>query len=67
MDGILKLADSERLAFEDIGDGPAVVLLHPGLWDMRTSEPQMATFPADQVPSNSVRPTAGLRQSAGPS
>ncbi len=46
MDGILELADGGRLAFEDIGDGPAVVLLHPGLWDMRTWEPQMATFPA---------------------
>jgi 3-oxoadipate enol-lactonase len=25
-----------RLAFETAGDGPAVTLIHPGLWDMRT-------------------------------
>jgi pimeloyl-ACP methyl ester carboxylesterase len=46
MDGTLELADGGHLAFEDVGDGPAVLLLHPGLWDMRTWEPQMATFPA---------------------
>jgi 3-oxoadipate enol-lactonase len=44
MDGVIELADGGHLAFEDVGEGPAVVLLHPGLWDMRTWDPQMPTF-----------------------
>ena len=44
MDGTIALVDGGHLAFEDVGDGPAVVLLHPGLWDMRTWDRQMATF-----------------------
>jgi pimeloyl-ACP methyl ester carboxylesterase len=44
MDGTIELSDGGHLAFEDRGDGPAVVLLHPGLWDMRTWDPQMPTF-----------------------
>jgi len=46
MDGVIELADGGSLAFEDVGEGPAVVLLHPGLWDMRTWDPQMPTFAA---------------------
>jgi 3-oxoadipate enol-lactonase len=42
MIGTLALADGGTFHFEDVGDGPAVVLLHPGLWDMRTWEPQIA-------------------------
>ncbi|MEP6758116.1 MAG: alpha/beta hydrolase [Actinomycetota bacterium] len=44
MDGTIALLDGGHLAFEDVGDGPAVVLLHPGLWDMRTWDPQIAPF-----------------------
>jgi pimeloyl-ACP methyl ester carboxylesterase len=44
MDGQIELADGAHLAFEDVGEGPAVVLLHPGLWDMRTWDPQVPTF-----------------------
>jgi pimeloyl-ACP methyl ester carboxylesterase len=44
MDGTIELADGGHLAFDDVGDGPAVVLLHPGLWDRRTWDPQMRTF-----------------------
>jgi 3-oxoadipate enol-lactonase len=44
VDGTIALPDGGHLAFEDMGDGPAVVLLHPGLWDMRTWDPQMPTF-----------------------
>jgi pimeloyl-ACP methyl ester carboxylesterase len=44
MIGTLELADGGSLHFEDVGDGPAVVLLHPGLWDMRTWEPQIRTL-----------------------
>ena len=29
------------LFVEDVGEGPVVTLLHPGLWDRRTWEPQM--------------------------
>ncbi len=41
MDGTIELGDGAHLAFEDVGEGPAVVLLHPGLWDMRTWDPQV--------------------------
>jgi len=44
MNGTVELPDGGSLAFEDVGDGPAVVLLHPGLWDMRTWDPQMDPF-----------------------
>jgi pimeloyl-ACP methyl ester carboxylesterase len=30
-----------RLFVEDVGEGPVVTLLHPGLWDRRTWDPQM--------------------------
>jgi pimeloyl-ACP methyl ester carboxylesterase len=45
-DGVVELAEGARLAFDDVGDGPAVVLLHPGLWDRRTWDDQMTTLPA---------------------
>jgi 3-oxoadipate enol-lactonase len=44
MIGTLALADGGSIHFEDVGEGPAVVLLHPGLWDMRTWEPQIPTL-----------------------
>jgi len=44
-DGVLELADGGHLAYDDVGEGPAVVLLHPGLWDRRTWDRQIATFP----------------------
>ena len=44
MDGTIALLDGGHLAFEDVGEGPAVVFLHPGLWDMRTWDPQLAPF-----------------------
>jgi pimeloyl-ACP methyl ester carboxylesterase len=31
-----------RLFYESAGEGEAVVLIHPGLWDSRTWDPQMA-------------------------
>jgi pimeloyl-ACP methyl ester carboxylesterase len=36
--------DGGRLYFEVAGDGPSVVLLHPGLWDRRTWDEQFVTF-----------------------
>ncbi|TMK92697.1 MAG: alpha/beta fold hydrolase [Actinobacteria bacterium] len=44
--GSVELPDGGRLAFDVEGDGPDVVLLHPGLWDRRTWDRQMTTFPA---------------------
>ena len=44
MNGTVELADAGHLAFEDTGEGPAVVLVHPGLWDMRTWDPQVVPF-----------------------
>jgi pimeloyl-ACP methyl ester carboxylesterase len=44
MDGTIALVDGGHLAFEDVGNGPAVVFLHPGLWDMRTWDPQIVPF-----------------------
>ena len=39
-DGYLDLSDGGRLHYEIAGAGPVVTLLHPGLWDMRTWDPQ---------------------------
>ncbi|HJS26075.1 MAG TPA: alpha/beta hydrolase [Actinomycetota bacterium] len=36
--------DRGRLYVEEAGVGPAVVFLHPGLWDSRTWDPQFASF-----------------------
>jgi pimeloyl-ACP methyl ester carboxylesterase len=36
--------EGARLYVEEAGDGPAVVFLHPGLWDSRTWDPQFETF-----------------------
>jgi 3-oxoadipate enol-lactonase len=44
MNGTVELSDGGHLAFEDVGDGPAVLLVHPGLWDMRTWDPQIEPF-----------------------
>lgn len=35
------LADGGHLAYDVVGEGPDVVLIHPGLWDRRTWDPQM--------------------------
>jgi 3-oxoadipate enol-lactonase len=45
-DGVIELADGATLAFDDVGEGPAVVFLHPGIWDRRTWDDQMTSFPA---------------------
>ena len=44
--GFVEVPGSGRLAFEDVGAGPAVVLIHPGLWDMRTWDPQVPALVA---------------------
>jgi pimeloyl-ACP methyl ester carboxylesterase len=44
--GSVELPDGSLLAFDIDGDGPDVVLLHPGLWDRRTWDPKMTTSPA---------------------
>ena len=44
--GVVESSDGARLAFDDVGDGPAVVFVHPGLWDRRTWDDQMTSFPA---------------------
>jgi 3-oxoadipate enol-lactonase len=41
--GILEF-DGGALAWESVGDGPDVVLLHPGLWDMRVWDEQFSVF-----------------------
>src|SRR5438445_8825693 len=33
-----------RLFYEEAGSGPAVVLVHPGLWDSRIWDPQFHVF-----------------------
>jgi 3-oxoadipate enol-lactonase len=38
--GFADLPDGGRLAYEIAGAGPAVTMLHPGLWDSRTWDPQ---------------------------
>lgn len=36
-----------RLHYEDVGEGPAVTFIHPGLWDMRTWDREFARWPAE--------------------
>ena len=36
--------DGGRLSYEVAGQGPSVVLLHPGLWDSRTWDVQFGAF-----------------------
>ena len=38
------LPDGAKLHFEIAGEGPAVTLIHPGLWDMRTWDREFSTF-----------------------
>jgi 3-oxoadipate enol-lactonase len=40
----LMLPDGARLAYDVHGEGPAVALLHPGLWDRRTWDREAETF-----------------------
>jgi 3-oxoadipate enol-lactonase len=46
MDGTVELPDGATIRCEMVGEGPDVVLLHPGLWDRRVWDRQMETFPA---------------------
>jgi len=46
MDGTIELPDGATIRCETVGEGPDVVLLHPGLWDRRVWDRQMETFPA---------------------
>ncbi len=46
MEGTVELPDGGMIRFDATGDGPDVVLLHPGLWDRRVWDRQMETFPA---------------------
>lgn len=43
MTSFVDLSDGGRLAYDDEGEGSAVVFLHPGLWDRRVWDRQMAT------------------------
>lgn len=45
-DAVVELRDGGRLAYDDVGDGPAVAFLHPGLWDRRVWEDQLRSLPA---------------------
>jgi 3-oxoadipate enol-lactonase len=44
--GFVDLPDGGRLRYDADGAGPTVVFVHPGLWDRRTWDDQMRTFPA---------------------
>jgi 3-oxoadipate enol-lactonase len=44
--GFVDLRDGGRLRYDAAGAGPVVVFVHPGLWDRRTWDDQMRTFPA---------------------
>lgn len=47
MEGFVDLPDGTSIHYEDVGEGPVVALLHPGLWDMRTWDLQVPTFVGD--------------------
>lgn len=44
MEGGLAEVDGGTLAWEAAGEGPGVVLLHPGLWDSRVWDEQVGVF-----------------------
>jgi pimeloyl-ACP methyl ester carboxylesterase len=44
--GFVDLPDGGRLRYDAAGTGPVVLLMHPGLWDRRTWDDQMRSFPA---------------------
>ena len=44
-EGFCETADG-RLHYEEAGEGPAVALIHPGLWDMRTWDREFARWPS---------------------
>jgi 3-oxoadipate enol-lactonase len=44
--GVVSLSGGGHLRFDESGSGPAVVLVHPGLWDRRVWDEQMESFPA---------------------
>jgi pimeloyl-ACP methyl ester carboxylesterase len=46
MEGTIELPDDATIRCDTVGEGPDVVLLHPGLWDRRVWDRQMETFPA---------------------
>ena len=43
-EGFVDVSGGGRLHFEIAGAGPSVTLLHPGLWDMRTWDPQFESW-----------------------
>jgi 3-oxoadipate enol-lactonase len=45
MEGTVELRDGATIRCDTVGDGPDVVLLHPGLWDRRVWDRQLETFP----------------------
>jgi 3-oxoadipate enol-lactonase len=46
MEGFVDVPDG-RLAYEDVGAGSAVTLVHPGLWDMRTWDREVERWPRE--------------------
>jgi len=46
IEGFVEVSDGARLRYDIVGEGPDVVLLHPGLWDRRTWDRQLETFSA---------------------
>jgi pimeloyl-ACP methyl ester carboxylesterase len=43
--GFIDTPDGARLGYDVSGQGPAVVFIHPGLWDRRVWDAQMSSFP----------------------
>src|SRR5204862_3952743 len=44
--GTVEVEEGVHLRYDESGAGPAVVLIHPGLWDRRVWDEQMESFPA---------------------
>lgn len=43
-EGFAQVSDGGRLWYEVTGDGPAVIFIHPGLWDARTWDREFTRF-----------------------
>ena len=63
--GSSTLPDGGRLRYDEAGDGPAVTLLHPGLWDRADVGRPDDVVPRLRLPHDPLRP-ARLREVVEP-
>ncbi len=53
--------DGGTLSYETAGEGPPVVLIHPGLWDRRTWDDQFGVFANEHLWCGTTSGGTGVR------